>query len=39
VFDGAAVRWPEASTGAVPADALGAPGGAAVLGVGAMGAP
>jgi dihydroorotate dehydrogenase electron transfer subunit len=51
VFDGAAVRWPEASTGAVPADALGAaralgamdalgaPGGAGVLGIGAMGAP
>jgi dihydroorotate dehydrogenase electron transfer subunit len=48
VFDGTAVRWPEAATGAVPQDALGAagalgtpgtPGAAGALGVGAMGAP
>jgi dihydroorotate dehydrogenase electron transfer subunit len=36
VFDGTAVRWPEAATGAVPRDALGAVG---APGVGAMGAP
>ena len=51
VFDGAAVRWPEAATGAVPWDALGAvgavgavggvdvPAASGALGVGAMGAP
>lgn len=36
VFDGTAVRWPEAATGAVPRDALGAAG---ALRAGAMGAP